>query len=89
MGIDEEPVDEQEAADRGRKPGPETADGSDADDEEQEEEHRARKLERIAELGQDEREQGQADPGHEPPERLPASREGSGIARAGSEERVL
>ena len=30
VGLDEEPVDEQEAADRGREPGPEPADGGDA-----------------------------------------------------------
>ena len=57
VGLDEEPVDEQEAADRGRQAGPEPADGGDRDDEEQEEEHHARQLELVAELGEEQRQE--------------------------------
>ncbi len=73
MGLDEEVVDEQEAARGGRDPRPESAESGDSDDQEQEEEHHARQLELVTKLGEHECQERKPDGGEDEAERLPSA----------------
>ena len=89
VGLDEEPVDEQEGAYRGRQTGREAADGGDHDDEEQEEEHHARQLELIPQRHEERGQQGQARDRSESAEHLATPGKRGGTARARDDERLL
>ena len=86
MGLDEEVVDEHEAAGGSREAGPEAAERGDGDDEEQEEEHHARQLQLVTERRQHECQEGEAGGGEDEPERLSSPRERDRATRARNDE---